>query len=293
MAEDIPTFSIIIPTHRRPQQLTACLAAIQKIDYPRSLFEVVIVDDGATTDRGLIAPFEREIEIRWHAQPKTGPAGARNKGAILGRGEFLAFLDDDCLPGRDWLKALAAGFGDDPNTLLGGKIINALPDNVFSSASQLLVDFLYLHFSRNDSKIQFFTSNNIAIRKLNFEKLRGFEASFPLPAAEDRDFCWRWRERQGPLGFVEQAEVFHAHHLTWRAFCRQHFNYGRGAFHFHRRRKSTEQDRIRLEPLSFYRNLLLFPFKQLGLRKGLFTALLFGVTQIATGLGFFYQKFTD
>lgn len=251
---------------------------------------MIIVDDGQTIPGELRESFRHQLNITLHSQKQTGPATARNNGASLSNSEFLAFLDDDCWPDADWLHSFTETFQQNPNHCLGGKIGNALPDNVYSTASQLLVDFLYDYFSQNESKISFFTSNNMAISRANFEKLNGFDQSFPLPAAEDRDFCRRWKKEGGELKFVESAQVFHAHHLSWRKFWRQHFNYGRGAFHFHKLRALEESGGIKPEPLSFYRELLLYPFKKKTVPKKARLSFLFLISQIATVSGFFYQK---
>ncbi len=286
------TFSIIIPTHKRPAELAQCLAAISKIIYPRELFDVIIVDDGATLTEQITDSFRDKLNIIWHSQPQTGPATARNHGVKLSRAKYLAFIDDDCLPDADWLLAYAEQFAEMPDKMFGGKIINALPNNLFSSTSQLLVDFLYEYFSQNNSDIHFFTSNNLAISRQNFEKLQGFNESFPFAAAEDREFCWRWRELGGELQFVTEAKIFHAHHLNYRQFWRQHFKYGRGAFHFHKLRAASDDGKIKFEPIKFYRTLLSFPFKTLGIWRGIPSASLFVVSQLANVFGFLYQKFS-
>jgi len=293
MPQSEPTFSIIVPTHRRPQELAACLDALRRLDYPRHLFEVVVVDDGETVPEELIAPFAEELRIVLYPQRQSGPATARNAGAGLSKSDYLAFLDDDCLPEKDWLKSFAENFKVDPEALLGGKTVNALPGNIYSTASQLLVDFLYEYFKRKESENLFFTSNNIAVSTTGFQKLNGFDPSFPLPAAEDRDFCRRWRKTGGRLRFIPAARIKHAHKLNFRGFLRQHFNYGRGAFHFHKLRSLDEHKKITPEPLGFYRKLLFYPFQAAGKKAGAPLFILFFITQISTVAGFFYQKLKD
>jgi GT2 family glycosyltransferase len=253
----------------------------------------VVVDDGETVPEELISPFAREINIVLCPQRQSGPATARNAGAKLSKSNYLAFLDDDCLPERDWLKNFAENFKADPELLLGGKIINALPDNIYSTASQLLVDFLYEYFEQRDSQNHFFTSNNIAISRVGFQKLNGFDQSFPLPAAEDRDLCRRWRRMDGSLRFVPAARINHAHNLNFRGFLRQHFNYGRGAFQFHKLRLIDENQNIAPEPLGFYKKLLFYPFRATKKRFRTTLFVLFLFTQMATVSGFFYQKLKE
>ena len=69
-----------------------------------------------------------------------------------------------------------------------------------------------------------------------FGALGGFDAGFRV-ASEDRDLCDRWLEAGRGLRYVPDAVVRHAPHLTLGRFARQYFNYGRGAFVYHRARR--------------------------------------------------------
>ena len=120
MSSDQLTFSIVIPTYNRPQELEGCLRAIRGVDYPRDLFEVVAVDDGGST------PLDRAIEAGGRGlnadlvvQSNSGPGAARNSGAARARGRYLAFTDDDCQPDPDWLRSLERGLQEFPGALLG------------------------------------------------------------------------------------------------------------------------------------------------------------------------------
>ena len=42
-----PTFSIVVPTFRRPDALEETLAAILRLDYRADRYQVIVVDDGA------------------------------------------------------------------------------------------------------------------------------------------------------------------------------------------------------------------------------------------------------
>jgi hypothetical protein len=54
--------------------------------------------------------------------------------------------------------------------------------------------------------------------------------------------------------------VHHAHDLGQRSYSRQHFNYGRGAFHLHRARARRGERPLRVEPPRFYSRLVGYPF---------------------------------
>lgn len=224
-----PTFSIIIPTYQRPFELVCCLNAIENLDYPKEKFEVIVVNDGGELDEDILSPFHIKFNLTLLHQKNSGPATARNHGARSANNEFLAFTDDDCDPDTNWLKSFAAQFQLSPHKMLGGLTVNALEKNIFSTASQSLVDYLFNYANQTNSNISFFTSNNVAVPRLEFLSIGGFDESFKLPAAEDRDLTCRWMENRQDKLYLETAIVHHYNNLNWRSFCRQQHNYGRGA----------------------------------------------------------------
>ena len=83
----VPFFSIVIPTYNRPTRLSACLAAMSQLDYPRDRFEVVVVDDGSPTPMdAVVQPLRSQLNISLIRQSNAGPAAARNVGAQKGKG---------------------------------------------------------------------------------------------------------------------------------------------------------------------------------------------------------------
>ena len=92
--------SIVIPTRNRPHAVERCLDALAAQTLPPGSFEVIVVDDGGEPSLALDPTrWASKFELKVIRQNNTGPAGARNRGVAVARGEFLAFTDDDCLPG--------------------------------------------------------------------------------------------------------------------------------------------------------------------------------------------------
>ena len=135
----------------------------------------------------------------------------------------------------------------------------------------------------------FFASNNMVVPVRYFHEIGGFNTSFPLAAGEDREFCDRWQYNGFQTIYAPKAVVLHTHDMTLGSFWRQHFNYGRGAFYFHQFRSRRCNTPLKVEPFSFYRNLLMFPVLQSKrFQSFLKTGLMF-VSQLANGLGFFWE----
>ncbi|MBC7925547.1 MAG: hypothetical protein H7039_07810 [Bryobacteraceae bacterium] len=151
------------------------------------------------------------------------------------------------------------------------------------------MDYLYRYYEKRGTG-GFFTSNNLAFPCEQLKRLGGFDVSFPLAAGEDRELCQRWARAGLPLRFVAAARVYHEHALTPGSFVRQHFNYGRGAFQFHRLRSRQSDGKIRVEPLSFYRDLLLYPLTQSPTLRGLGGSGLLLLSQVSNVAGYFWER---
>lgn len=93
--------SIIVPVYKTEQYLYKCLSSIldQKID--KSLYEVIIVNDGSPDNsQNIIDDFCTKYEnVRSLKQINQGLSIARTNGLTLARGEYIWFIDSD-----DWVK---------------------------------------------------------------------------------------------------------------------------------------------------------------------------------------------
>jgi GT2 family glycosyltransferase len=89
-------------------------------------------------------------------------------------------------------KLPATRYARTPDHMLGGRALNALPDNLFSTTSQLMTDAVYAYYNDDPRQAHFFTTNNLALPADRFRAIGGFDTTFPLAASEDREFCDRW-----------------------------------------------------------------------------------------------------
>lgn len=284
-------FAVVIPTCDRPAQLAECLTSLAQQTYPRRAFEVIVVDDGSRTPiADVVAQFADRLDVRVIRQERAGPGAARNRGIVATGATVLAFTDDDCCAAPDWLERLGEHFEQPVELLVGGRVTNALRDNVFAVTSQLIHDMAYAHHNAEGGGARFFATNNLAVTGDALVRLGGFGLDFPL-ASEDRDFCARWHESGRVLAYAPDATVSHAHRLTFARFCAQHFRYGRGAWRFHRALRQRGRGRF-LRDLGFHARFLRTAGPALSSRNGhgaVTVGALLVVWQIANLAGFVFE----
>lgn len=279
-------FSVIVPTRDRPERLEACLEAMAQLDFPAEKFEVIISDDGSRVPPvTLVARFADRLRVRLVQGVQAGPAAARNRGAAQANGRFLAFTDDDCVVQHEWLSAYERSFTRQPDHLAAGRVVNGLPHNPFSTATQFIVNYVYAENEREPAGTLMFSSSNLAMRADLFRELGGFTEAFPLAAGEDHDFCHRWQHGGWGTMHIPDAVVRHDHLLTWRGFVRQHFNYGRGLYLCRRLIAQRERTAFRVRRTGFYLGLVAFPLAEEKGRTGWVYSALLLVSQFATLAG--------
>jgi len=255
--------SVIIPTYARAKQLRRCVESVLASRLDRGAFEVIVVDDGSPESMAWV---ESEYGVRCLRLANGGPARARNSGAKVAEGGLLAFVDDDCVVDSEWLGALLEANRANPEAALGGVVVNGLKANLYAEASQELTNAIYAYMRKwprgpERSLAPFFTSNNLAVPKQQFAELGGFDERFPLAAAEDRDYCRRIMEWGWKLVTVDEAVVVHEHGMNWKRYCRQHWNYGRGALQMRKLLDADGKQYVGAEPWWFYWWILRWPWK--------------------------------
>jgi GT2 family glycosyltransferase len=196
-------FSVIIPTFKRRDILNICLRQltpeIQNVS--PDLFEVIVTDDGLgegpPDSPGMDFPW-----VRYERGPQKGPASNRNNGARAASGDWLIFLDDDCLPQPGFLSAYREAVQNHPDCLVfEGSTLAERPRVRLDEEAPI-----------NDKGGYLWSCNFLIQRKL-FVEIGGFCELYPYACMEDVDFREQLKERNVNFLFVPNASVIH----PWRA----------------------------------------------------------------------------
>lgn len=108
-----PQISVIIPTYNRAAYILEAVESAMRQTCKAD--EIIVVDDGSTDETArILAPLA--LQIRYLHQQNRGVGAARNAGAAVARGEYLAFLDSDDIWIEDKLERQIEAFRRFPET---------------------------------------------------------------------------------------------------------------------------------------------------------------------------------
>lgn len=196
----LPFFSVVIPTYERPEDLEKCLESLSnenQSDAPN--YELIVTDD-SLSDLCQILVGKQFPQVSWGKGKQKGPAGNRNAGSKRAKGEWLIFLDDDCIAQKNYLKAYAEAIAQYPDVeLFEGRIFADRPRITWAEGCP------------ENSEGGMFWTSNLCVKKCTFERVGGFDERFEV-AYEDVDFAFRLRKSGIAYKFVPDAAVCH----PWR-----------------------------------------------------------------------------
>ena len=194
-------FSIVIPTRDRRPELAQCLHRLAPgaQTLPAADYETIVTDDSPTESaRAVVQTYPA---VRYIVGTKRGPAANRNCGAAQARGDWLVFVDDDCLPDPGWLQGYARRIqqADAPRVCEGRTYAGGERRSCYET-------------SPVNEQGGHLWSCNFAIERAVFAALGGFDERFPYAAMEDVDLRVRLERTGQPVAFEPAAAVRH----PWR-----------------------------------------------------------------------------
>ncbi|MDL2222047.1 glycosyltransferase [Parabacteroides sp. OttesenSCG-928-N08] len=221
-------YSLIIPIYNRPEEMEELLASLTQQQYRD--FEIIVVEDGSTLPcREVVARYEERLSIRYFTKPNSGPGPSRNYGAQHAKGDYLLFVDSDCILPPEYLSEIEKALQDNPTDLFGGsdraaKSFNALQQAISFSMTSLLTTG---GIRGSQRRVDHFypRSFNMGIRREVFEQIGGFP---PHSFGEDMDLSIRLIRAGYSSSYFAGPFVYHKRRATWRSFFRQVKHFGEG-----------------------------------------------------------------
>ncbi len=195
------SFSVIIPFRNEAENLSELLQSLSNLDYPKHLFEIILVDDASEDD-------SVEIIMRFLAQPSlklrsTSQGNVRiiknvrnsispKKDAIttainIAQHEWIITTDADCIFTVSWLKTIDAFIQTKNPKMMVAPVTYSINKTFFQNFQ--LLDFLSLQSATiagfGIKKPFLCNGANFAYKKSLFNELNGFEGNTNIASGDD------------------------------------------------------------------------------------------------------------
>lgn len=185
--------------------LHVLLESLEQQRYPSEMVEVLVVASTNDPAFELVRKYQARGKLKllcmdvphdvWQGR---NPSAKRNYGVHQATGEWIAFIDDDCVASPSWI-AGAVQFFEQPNVgaVEGRTEIPAVDPPTLTYKG--LCSF---------TKAGGYQTCNMFYKRDVFLKVKGFDINFPF-YLEDTDLAWTVLDNNYEIPFASEAIVFH------------------------------------------------------------------------------------
>ncbi len=245
-------FTLISPTFGRPEEVSEFLESLLQQDYTD--FEVIL-GDGTPGDtlRPVLEKFQGNAKypLTIVYEEYLPVSDARNRAAESARGEYIIFLDSDCIIPTDYLKKIERHLERKPLDAFGGpdaahKNFTPLQKAISFSMTSLLTTGGIRGKKRSISTYHP-RGFNMGMRKSVFEAVNGYSE---FRCGEDIELSIRVLKAGYKVGLIPEAYVYHKRRTSLKQFFKQVFRFGAARINIWKRHRE-EMKLTHLFPLAF------------------------------------------
>ncbi|MEZ0006087.1 glycosyltransferase involved in cell wall biosynthesis [Flavobacterium sp. 28YEA47A] len=185
-------FSIIVPFRNEAQHLPQLLYSFSQMDYPRSNFEIVFVNDASTDDSVSVIKEFQALSFNFRILDSARKSGSPKKDAITTainsiQNEWIITTDADCFASPEWLKTIDSYIQSHNPSMIAGAVSFSAGDTFLQQFQQL--DMISLQGATMGSfglrKAFMCNGANLAYKKELFLELNGFEGNDSIASGDD------------------------------------------------------------------------------------------------------------
>ena len=230
--------SVLIAARNEEKTIPHLLEALAQQTYPQHLFEVIVVNDFSTDNTAAVVQTLRQAQDKLFSKPHITviqPGGSAEQsskkraieaGVQHARGPLLLITDADCVPGKDWIKTMAAFYEQKDASFTAAPVLFT-HDGSLLQVFQVL-DFLTLQgITAASVAAQFHTmcnGANLAYTKAAFERVNGFAGIDHIASGDDMLLMHKiWLQDKNKVHYLKSRDaiVRTAPVPSWPVFINQ------------------------------------------------------------------------
>ena len=256
--------SVIVCTHSLNNYKNLKDAINSLLNQTHKKMEIIIVVDGnQRLYEKIVKDYDNQKKIKVVASRKNiGLSGARNIGIRASRGDIIAFLDDDAIADKKWLKELLKVYKEHDAIAVGGKLLpkwetqkpKFLPEEYY-----WLIGVTYKGFPEKVAEVRNTFGSNLSFKAEALKVLGGFRTEMGvrgkrLLQAEETELCERMREKFGRRVVYNPDAI--VYHKVFPERLRMRFLLRRAFWQGYSKRVMKEMGYSMSEESDFLRNLM-------------------------------------
>jgi len=272
--------SVVVVTKDRAQSLVHCLSSIlSNSDLPT---EIVVIDNDSTDETSEIVRLisgQTDIRVKCFFSKKEGYPAVYNYGLKKAQYDWVAFIDDDCIASKDWIREIKRSIKTYHNTsAVMGWCSTYFSQNLYSLATLILNNqWKKLGITSNRVEdLSILDSKNIVYnKKFLQEKNISFDESrvrYERGAAQDIDLGLQIQQAGGDAFVNHKMMIWHKDPTSWWVFIKKNISSWKAVKSLDLKWDMSKQQRYRSSSESFKRiidkygnDFDLSPMRRLGL----------------------------
>ncbi len=219
-----PDVSIVIPAYNHIKFTLECLASIAAARSSVK-FEVIVGDDGSTDETKAALATVRGLRIV-RSEMNQGFLRNVNSAAAKAKGRVLVVLNNDVQVTDGWLEPLVKALDDPtvgaaaPKMLFPNGRLQEAGARLRPDATSTMIglfddpDLPRYNYGRD---VDYASGACIAVRRADFENLKGFDESYSPAYCEDVDLCLRLRNMGLRIRYEPESRIYHHLSITSNA----------------------------------------------------------------------------
>ncbi|MEE9437994.1 MAG: glycosyltransferase, partial [Saprospiraceae bacterium] len=180
--------SVIIAARNEEDTIEKCILSILNCNYPKSLLEIIVVDDHSTDQtNAIIKKYTNQGIKLLNLIETTGKKQAISNAIQASKGKLIICTDADCIVSATWLNSIVSLYQSNSKRLIVAPI-------VYKSNTSIIQKFQFLDGINNMcvtavgiDKQSFFLANgaNFIYEKSLFNEINGLDDSMHIPSGDD------------------------------------------------------------------------------------------------------------